>query len=447
MKTQLTPLALIFTFGAVVFGCADDERLPSGDGIECTNPKGCSNDGGADEVGDGDGDGDGDGAAEHDVCITEPYEGQRTIHQCNGHITASVDFMADKKDCAENLGGEQFCTESHKFGVGKDDYELPTVMACCDVDASVEDLHAYCAADLVAQVCHSIPKRLEAWLEAGLPGVKEAVKGIVATQVKNLIWYLSDNKQECFSALHRPGSPGVIVDAVWLVNDGDNANWWALKDFTVKIDKAVITSTHLPDDGRAVCEGNRENDSEIFESFGPVSPVQGVRAYDLSDTAIVPFQGPTAPDSRQPMAHGSASAASRSVCERPQCSTIVLGEDGDHLVLEDFNLYADGPVSVTVGDAGVATVHDLSLRLYGFIDARRQRGNNEKERLYMVDRGTAHFLVRGAVGNTSATRWVRNATPILVHVNAEGVTVGSFAVEYTDAFGTWLASIPVTTWD
>jgi hypothetical protein len=445
MMIDIKPVVLTFTLGAVALGCADDERVPEEGGIDCADPKGCKDgNAGADEVGDGDADG--DDAAEHDACITDPKQGMRTIHQCNGHVTASFDFMAAGKDCAGNLGGEEFCTETHTFGVGEDDYELPAVMACCDEETSADELLTYCAADLVAQVCHSIPKRLEAWLEAGLPGVDKEVKGIATTQVKNLLWYLVENKQKCFDALHKPGAPGLIADAVWLVNGGNNDNWWALKDFTVRIDKGVIMSTHLPDGGRATCEGNRENDTEIFEESGPVSPIQGVRAFDLSNPALVWIQGPTAPGSSQAMAYGSASVASQSVCERPRCSSLAMGEDDERLVIEDLNLYADAPVPITMGDAGDAMVNELGLRLYGFADARPLRGNREA-RVYVIERGAALFLALGSVGDTDASRWVRNATPIVVHVTAEGVTLEGFEVEYTDVFGAWMASIPVTTWD
>jgi hypothetical protein len=444
MNIDIKPVALTFTFAAVALSCADDELVPDEGGIDCTNPKGCKDGSAAEEVGDGDADG--DDAEEHDACITEPHEGERTVHQCNGHVTASFDFVAGGKDCAGNLGGEEFCTESHTFGIGEDEYELPAVMACCDEETNTDELLTYCASDLVAQVCHSIPKRLEAWLEAGLPGVDKNLKGIATTQVKNLLWHLVDNKQECFDALHKPGAPGVITNAVWLVNGGNNDKWGALKDFTVKIDKGVITSTHLPDDGRATCEGNRENDSEIFEESGPVSPVQDIYAYDLSDLVSVPIQGPIAPRSSEAMAHGSASVASQSVCERPRCSSLVVGEDDHRLVIEDLNLYADAPVPITVGDAGDVMVDELGLRLYGFADARPLHGNG-KARVYVINHGMAHFLAVGSVGDTNATRWVRNATPIFVHVTVEGVTLESFAVEYTDAFGTWMASIPVTTWE
>lgn len=44
--------------------------------------------------------------------------------------------MADEKDCAGNLGGEQVCTETHEFGVA----ELDGHTKLIERDLGIEDI-------------------------------------------------------------------------------------------------------------------------------------------------------------------------------------------------------------------------------------------------------------------------------------------------------------------
>lgn len=440
---------VFFSFFCVLAaGCADDDASPSGDPL-CPDPypERCNNvdeTAGNDEVGDGDG----DEGAEHRPCITQPGNGTRTMHQCNGHLTASIEFTALGKSCTELLGIGA-CSQDWEFGVGEDDYMMPAVMACCDADGTPEDeLLTYCAADLVAQVCSSVPKRIQAMIEDGLSGVPALLKPAVKKQASNLVKYLSrnDTQQACFDTLHRQGSPGIIESQSWLVNGGGNDNWPSLHGFTVTLNKAVVQSTSLPDVevDQLACESIEWNDGEVFEEPGPITPTLGIDFYRLRGSASVPIIGPSSPSTGLAMFSGSASVASQSVCHEPWCSELVMGEDSEGLMIQELALYSQGAVSIAAGDASLE-VEGLAMRLYGFVQAQTLFGNDGES--FIVDAGAAHFIVSGAIGDMAGDRWVSNVTPVRLYRSEDGWVLDTFIVERTDAMGVWQAVIPVTTWE
>lgn len=441
MHTNMNRVLLsigISTLSAVAFGCTDDE-LPTGKGPVCQEPP-CPDEDGNDEVGDGDGDNP-DVADEPRFCSTNASQGERTTYQCNGHLTVSISFETLKGDCGETLGSDDWCTEDHEFGVMLDPYEIPAVMACCDAEGTPEDdLLRYCAMDLVEQVCISIPERLEAM-------IKQAdLKGVVKNQAKNLLSWLYAHRQECYDTLHKPtDSPGIIMPVSWKVNGGDNKNWKLLKDFTITIDKAVVQSASLPENEKTYlgCSDDSLNDNEIFEERGPLMPVRGVDTYQLGDAATVPIAGPSTPDGER--VWGMAEAVSQSLCDGLRCSSLAIGVADGVIVLEDLDIFGSG-ASIDVGEMQL-DVDDLALRLYGAVQARPYHGNDGFES-YIIDAGAAHFMVNGSIGALTGTRWVSNATSIVVHESDGGWTLEGFRLEHVDGLGgAWQAAIPLTTWN
>jgi hypothetical protein len=429
----ISPLVLSLPLSAAILGCADDE-VPGEIDPPCLVAGQCKNDH-SDEVGDGDGD-----KPEAELyCAVHVGNGVRTVYQCSGQLTASLEFQTLLGDCAETLGDAEWCRESHHFGVGEDPYEAPAVMACCDASGTPdEELLRYCAMDLIEQACLSVPLRLEALIQQG------AVKQVEA-QAKNLLWWLNEHQQECYDALHQPSDlPGTLEIAKWHVNGGDNENWPLLKDFTVSLEKADVQSASLPQDeaDQLLCEDTTLNNTDYFEESGPVTPALDLDMYHLGESLSVPILGPHLPDGTR--VHGSATAISESLCAEPRCSTLVLGEDDGRLVIQDLSLFAEGIASVSMGEMFLE-VDRLTLRLYGVSQAQPY-GNASDE--YFIEAGGAHFLVTGAIGDWRGTRWATNATPLRIRASDGGWILEAFTLVHTDGLGgTWHVAIPQTTWD
>jgi hypothetical protein len=442
MKT-LKPLAITFTLGAVAIGCADDERgLLDEDPKEACSPieDDCpeNGNGGADEVGDGDGDKPEDVPEPAKPCTANGDMIERTMYQCEGHLTAQISFDTIKGNCAQTLGNAAVCSEYHEFGVDNEPYEAPAVMACCDPELATEvDLLRYCASDMVEQACRSVSARLKFVID-------NTDNDLVKTQVSNLLLWVNSNQQECVTALYQPTDHGKIGPVSWLVNGGKNKNWPGIDNFTITLSEAVVESASLPSDAAdyLTCEDDSANDAEVFEERGPVAPARGVASYHLGDSFISSIKGPNLPHGG--VVRGSVKATSQSICAVPWCSTLDLGDDSGRVVIEDLRLYADGTTMVTVGEMPVA-VDGLTLRLYGRLLPKAYYGNGADA--YMVEPGGAHFLVSGFVGGEPSLRWVSNTSPLHVHKADEGWTLSAFTVGYIDRLGSWEAMIPATVWD
>jgi hypothetical protein len=427
------------TLTAAMLGCADDEvPLDEPDPI-CKKKSGCDSGGEAsnDEVGDGDADGDvpEPGDEDYEYCSVWSQDGVRTVHQCEGEVAVSIEFDTVMGNCAAVLG-ESSCTEEHQFGAEFDPYSMPAVMACCDAEGTPgEVLAEYCAMDMVEQVCLSLPARIKATLAMGIP--KDApLADVIETQAENLMWWLNDNTQKCYDALHKPSNtPGVIGPVSWLVNGGENKNWSLLNNLTVTLAKGVVESTILPESGQLTCDDTSLNDEDVQEERGAAPPTRAATQYDLVAGVTATIDGPDV--------HGSAQVVDRAFCTVPRCSTLVLG---DELVVEDLNIYADGPTVFDV--AGMAlTADQLGLRLYGAAQATPIHANNNDGSWYVIAPGAARFRVIGAFGAMSGTRWAENLDPIRLHETSEGWIIDDFTVGHVDGRGgTWNATIPATTW-
>lgn len=433
---NIHPLILSLPLSAVSLACADDE-VPGEPDPPCLVANQCNDDNADDEVGDGDGD---EAEAAESYCAVHVGNGVRTLFQCSGQLTASLEFQTLLGDCADTLGDEAWCRESHRFGVGEDPYTAPAVMACCDASGTPGDeLLRYCAMDLIEQVCLSVSLRLEALIQQG------AVKQVEA-QAKNLLWWLNEHQQECFDALHQPSDePGILVPVKWLVNGGYNENWPLLNGFTVSLEKAEVHSATLPE-GEAdqlACEDTTINNGDYFEESGPVPLPHDINEYHLGDSLNVSIVGPHLPDGGR--VRGSAKAVSELLCAEPWCSTLRVGEEVDRLVIEELSLFAEGVASVSMGDMPLE-VDRLALRLYGISQALEQPGDGSDA--YVIEAGAAHFLVTGAIGSLHGTRWTSNATPLRIQASEGGWNLEGFTLVHTDALGgTWQVALPQTTWN
>jgi hypothetical protein len=438
---QLTALVLTCTLGAVVLGCADDERglLDVGPGPVCSRLDDCPGDdaGSADEVGDGDGD-EPDESDPVKPCTANGDMIERTMYQCEGHLTAHISFDSIVGDCAKTLENPAVCSEHHEFGMGLEPYETPSVMACCEPELATEDdLLRYCASDMIEQACRSISARLQFVIE-------NTDRDLVKTQVSNLLVWVNKNQQACMDALHQPNEDGNIGPVSWLVNGGKNKDWPGIQNFKITLGEAVVESASLPADTAdyLACEDDSANDAEVFEERGPVAPARDLDSYHLADSFVGSINGPNLRNGG--VVHGAVKTAAQSFCAAPWCSTLDIGDDSGRVVIEDLRLYADGTTTVTAGEMPVA-VDGLTLRLYGRVLPKPYHGNVDDA--YMVERGGAHFLVSGFVGGEANVRWVSNTSPLHVYKTAEGWTLSAFTVGYVDRLGTWEAMIPATLWD
>jgi hypothetical protein len=348
-----------------------------------------------------------------------------------------MEFQTVRGNCVETLGDRQWCEETHVFGARHEAYEAPAVMACCDAEGVSEDLILqHCAADLIDQVCRSIPLRIQALLD------KKLIK-VGKDQARALRNWIRANQQECFDTLARQADiPGVIVPARWKINGGKNKKWPLLSNFTIVIKKGVVKSVTLPDeDERVACLDPSYNNGEIFEYVGPITPVRTVQ-FGLSEETTQPavVEGPSMPGGTT--VNGISALTTRSSCDGPRCSSIRLAEDSGVLVLEDLNLFASGAAVISYGSLPVE-LDRAALRLYG---ASRGEYDSAYE-AYVINPGDAHFVISGAQGDAPALHWAANSTPIVLRPESGGWVGDSFSITHVDGAGhAWTVSIPPTTW-
>jgi hypothetical protein len=226
--------------------------------------------------------GDPDDADEYEHCVAENIADEpRTLIQCTGSLSVSFSFdisvFKETWDCAKALGDQSHCRETREFGLEFEPYEASAVMACCDADESPEDLVLrYCAADMVEQVCLSVPERLQSLID------QKVIKA-GKSQAKELIAWLRDHQQQCYNALHNQSAdtPGTLDPASWLVNGGGNDKWPSLANFTIVIEEAAVTAYSLPGNEHAfiTCYDNDYNNGDLFEdvaeSMWPCSLARG----------------------------------------------------------------------------------------------------------------------------------------------------------------------------
>jgi hypothetical protein len=434
---------LLAVFVASLAGCADKKEA----GDICSwirDPSECPETG-EETAGD---DGTGGGPDDEWPCSTTPDNVARTVFQCNGTLNATIDFKAAGKDCAHTLDDPSKCTESHVFGAGEDEYEMPAVMACCDtIEPIDEDFYLdTCGSDMIQQLCASIPYRLQSYIDNGafLVGSNQAQK------LQN---YLAENQQLCFDTFKgaTTGTPGVFGTKTWLVNGGKNGDWPLLKDFTITLDDGSVTSFWLPDDEseHLTCYGSDFNNTEFFEGSVPRPP--GVDSFaHLTNAGSASLAGPVVMDGRVTALATLASEAGS--CKDPWCSFMAVTVDESSRVwtLNELTLNADGVVWMTNGTTRV-DVERGAIRLYGqavgdidpnpdFIDPRLE--------VYTIAPRTAQLVISGVSAFAADIRWGTNFTPIKMYKTQNGWDIDAFVVEHVDrADERWTVVIPSTTWE
>jgi hypothetical protein len=321
---------------------------------------------------------------------------------------------------------------------------MPAVMACCDSDASPSqnDLVEHCAVDMIEQLCRSVPARLQNLIDGGkLPVGKE--------QAQKLQNWLADNQQACFDGLYIPTNiPGSLAETSWLVNGGKNGDWTLLNDFTITLEHSQVDSVSLPQDSTDYlsCQDNDYNNTEVFEDGGPTTPGFGSVTY-LIDSPLATVTGPELLGERVSAVGRFASLTSG--CTHPWCSRLELSTDDPSGLwsLEELELFGDGPLSMTHGNASI-TVERVAIRLYaGGLGTTSEDGTGA--RVYTLRSGEAHFIISGVgAGPVYDLRWANNASPITVHDRDDRWMVDSFMVEHVDRNGeTWTIVVPSTAWN
>ena len=271
------PLAILLS------GCAQEKELEE----ICewvVNPEECQEDG-AGETGGGVED---DEPTDSPACVVTADGQTRTVYQCAGSFSASLAFNTLLGDCGQTLGDPGWCDEVHEFGPLADPYEMPAVMACCDAGEPVGDeLVKHCGADMVEQICRSVPTRLQNLIDEGAFPVGE-------NQAQKLQGWLAEHQQDCYDKLYKLTEvPGELASVAWLVNGGNNGKWPSLDNFTIKIDSAKVDYAYLPEneDDHLSCTDNDLNNTEIFEDSSPPSPGINSITY-LGQSPLVWITGP-----------------------------------------------------------------------------------------------------------------------------------------------------------
>jgi hypothetical protein len=445
-RDLITKTFLIVALAAIV-GCAKEKET---EGIcvwvfdpteEC--PLNEAGDTGAEEIGETGESGDaGPGPL---PCITDAKGEPRTIYQCGGEFSASIDFETIKGNCVETLEkNADLCQEQHAFGPDEEPYEMPAVMACCDVtDPIDEDIYKiFCGADLFEQICASLPERLQNYIDEGkFP--------IGANQAQKLQNYLADHQAECYDALYHPNekNPGVFGPTSWLVNGGDNSKWNLLNNFKIMVNSAKISSVSLPEDMSEyqACYDNGFNNTEVFENTVPTSTGINSILYLGGAAGAASMVGPVVDGGHVSGLGGLASQAT--ACVDPWCSSleVTIDEETGFWTLENLDLYADGLVPFSNGWASL-DVERGAIRLYHVAPGSIQI-NGPGGPVYTVESGDAGFLVSGASAFAVDLRWARNASPIIMHETPAGWVIDSFELEHVDHSGQhWTVTIPSTSW-
>lgn len=433
----------ILTFAALpslAGGCAKEKEVEE----ICAwvlDPSECAQDETAGEDGDT-----GDYPPSADPCVTKADGQPRTVHQCVGEFSASIEFTTVKGNCAATLDpNSELCQEWHPFGPLAEPYEMPAVMACCEVtDVIDEDLYKmFCGADLIEQICASIPQRLQFYIDQGAFPIGE-------NQAQKLQNHLALNQQECYDAFYHPNAdtPGVFGPVSWLVKNGDNSEWNMLENFTITLNSAAVNSVWLPaiPEDYQECYDNDFNNTEWFEDAVPPSSGINEILYLTEAATSASMVGPVVEKGRVTGVGGLSSQAGS--CVNPWCSLLEVTVDDStgFWTLEELNLYADGAVSFTNGSARL-NVERGAIRLYQVALGNVQADRRGKK-TYTVQAGEAGFVVSGTSGFASDLRWARNASPITMHETATGWLIDSFVIEHIDRAGErWTVTIPRTSWD
>lgn len=435
-------------------GCADDGgQQDDGDCIfvydaeqECEQPDS------HDEVGDGDGD-----APREPSCAAEADGFERTVFQCNGKLLATINFRVGLKDCPALFGNAKWCRESHEFGFGIEPYEMPAVMACCDSEGVPEkEILVHCAADMVDQVCRSIPMRLQRIIDG------EALKGKEGAQkqARALKRWLESHRQECREAFlsHAP-TPGALSKASFKVPN--DLKWSLINDFTITLSEAAVESASLPNDPaeQLPCSDAHFNDTEVFETKLPIAAGHWVEAplFDRGGQRLAGTLSWTDADvaihsslriGGLPVAATAPAESLSSACQQPRCSAIELTEHvgPGQLTLEELALFADGGVVINHGRLPVQ-LDDAALRLYGASTAELMRIQNGPGRVYMIAPNGAHFVISGSLADRRDVRWAVNITWMFITVDVDQIRILDFSVQHVDGSGeTWTIHVPETRW-
>lgn len=441
-----------------LLGCAEKSEVED----TCTwleSRSECKNsDDSADEVGDGDGDedplveDDEDYDApklDRDVCLTEPNGHTKTVHQCQGGLSISVEFDTFLGNCAETLGSASLCEELILFGPSQDSYAAPAVMACCDplpaddpdYELEKDSYLQYCVADSIEQLCRSLPLRLQKYIDDGLFLFGKG-------QAKRLQAWLSrqENLESCYAALYdRSDELGVIEPREWLVNDGDNGEWGLLENFTIKLDLARVNHVALPEDPQdwLECVDNNFNNTEIFEQVIP-GPPGLVGATNLASPASVTVVGPELLGA--PILGGGRILPSQGPCE--SCSRMELIADGSSpdWALTELELVSYGPVRL--GNADFALdIERAAIRLYALAPGILAR-ETEGPLVHLIPAHRAGFVVSGVSHGVADLRWATNATPIVLYPTDRGWRMEAFELEHIDRNqDRWSIQLPSMIWE
>lgn len=458
MRNRILALSGLFcvTSLAAIAGCAEEEEGQKEQCIFVHSPKECD----SPQAAEGN-DGVGDGDAPHEPsCAAEPDGIERTVFQCNGRLSATIQFQTLVGDCKKILGNSKACQDSHEFGVGVDPYDMPTVMACCHAQGvPQDDVLIYCAADVVDQVCRSIPMRMQKLIDGGWldgPG-KKLLKKEVKKQAQALQDWLESNTQKCREALLRHSDvPGTLEPRSLKV---PNSNKWnLLNDFTITVGEAVVESTTLPENQAEYlpCSDAHLNDTEIFEAKLPLFAGHHVDApliagagrsiaVALSHADDDVYVSSSLLVGGQPvMGVGAVDLA----CKQPRCSSLVVAEHAGPglLALEELEIFADGSLTLSHGPLPV-DLDGAALRLYGASPAEQIRIDGASLPVYIIAPHAAHFVISGAVGEHKDVRWGVNHSWIVIFVDVAEVRVEGFSVTHVDGSGeSWIVSVPATTW-
>ena len=423
-------VALVALLGA----CAEEEEL-AGICVYLVDPSECNHDTGGEETG---------SEPEPEPCTLTPDGHTRTVYQCAGEFSVSLSFNTLLGDCAKSLGDPLWCVEDHEFGPQEESYEMSAVVACCDAQEELVDTNTvvnYCRADLIEQVCRSLPTRLQAFIDAGAFPVGE-------NQAQKLQNWLAENQQDCYEQLFHPtDEPGILAPVSWLVNDGNNQDWSLLHDFTITLDFGHVDSASVPEDpgDYLSCEGNNVNNTEVFE--GPVPLSSGInQILYMSESASASLVGPEVLGGRVSGTGRFQSQAS--ACVGPWCSMleVTTDESAGQWTLEELELFANGQVELTNGKMALM-IDRSAVRLYqvalGTIQTDR-RGNS----VYAIQAGEAHFVISGVGGGTVPdVRWASNSSPITARRSGGSWLVDSFVIEHVDRDGnSWTITVPSTLW-
>lgn len=444
----LSSCSLVLTTALLgLFGCADEAELEPLCSWVISKDECPGNETGGDD-GDNQLGGDDDGAEAGPLCVAVAKGYERTVHQCDGSLSVAISFNTLLGDCGKTLGNPALCSELHLFGPTKDAYEMPAVMACCSPFKGEDQgtYLQYCAADMIEQLCKSIPVRLQKYIDDG----RFAIGENQAQKLQNWLAKQS-SQQDCYNTLYEasmdPDSPGQLSNASWLVNKGNNSAWTLLNDFTITVNSGVVDTVSLPEDTEQhiACSDNSYNNTELFEDTIPRSPgIHTITTMASAGSATV--FGPELLGGR---VHGVGRLSSLAdSCQAPWCSTLEITADrgAGQWTLEELELFADGAVSLSNGSVKVL-IERSAIRLY-HVGLGTIRPDRSGALVYTLDTRAANFVITGVGGDVYDLRWAVNASPITARMTAKGWVLDSFVIEHEDSKGQrWVVTVGATSWE